>query len=88
MSLTTFLLRLLGKSPEQVQERERFERNMRQLDVREEELDKLLAEIREVDQTYQDKRSTLARTANSVRPMEGPDDVRIRFASEHDDVSG
>lgn len=84
MSFTTFLLRLVGRSPEQVKEQERFERNLRDLDERESQLDNLLVEIREVDRTYQYKRTTFVQTADSVRPPAEEQDVRIKFVSDPD----
>jgi len=80
MSFTTFLLRLVGRSPEQVKQQERFERNMKKLDASDEELDELLAEIRGVDQASQEKKGTL----DSIRPFEGIQDVRIELTSETD----
>ena len=79
MSFTTFLLRLVGKSPEQVKEQERFEKNLKKLDVTEEDLDALLVEIREVDQAYQEKKDVY----KSIEPPEG-EDVRIELTSEPD----
>lgn len=83
MSITTFLLRLVGRSPEQVLEQERFERNLRELDERGQELDQLLEKIRGVDQVYQEKKATCEETARSVYPP-GDQDVRINFSSDPD----
>lgn len=68
MSFTTFLLRLVGRSPEQIKEQERFEQNLKNLSEGEQELDSLVKEIREVDQAYQEKRVTCATVAQSVYP--------------------
>ncbi len=89
MSFTTFLLRLVGRSPEQVEEQKRFERNLKGLSRTEEDLDQLLQEIREVDHAYQEKKTAFEQTeraASSLAPpeLEDDNDVRITYASEHD----
>lgn len=84
MSFTTFLLRLVGRSPEQVKEQERFERNLKGLTQSEADLDQLLVEIREVDQAYQEKKDTLEKTKAAISTPPKENDVRIDYASEHD----
>jgi hypothetical protein len=68
MSFTAFLLKLVGKHPEQVEQQKRFEENMEELDERRLELDSLLKGIREVDQTIRNKTDALQDTVNSMRP--------------------
>jgi uncharacterized protein (DUF342 family) len=81
MSFTTFLLRLVGRHPEQVEEQKRFKENLEELDEREQELDDLLKDIREVDQAVQDKTAALS-TVSSMAP--GPHEPR----KEQDDEAG
>jgi hypothetical protein len=68
MSFTAFLLKLVGKHPEQVEEQKRFEDNMEELDDRGRELDSLLDGIREVDKTVRTKSEAYEYTAQSMRP--------------------
>lgn len=67
MSFTTFLLRLVGQHPEQVKEQKRFEDNLKELEVRDKELDGLLQGIREIDQAVQEKTEALS-AVTSARP--------------------
>lgn len=53
MTLRAFLLKLVGKHPDQVKERARFEENLRRLDEKDKELDELLNDIRETDRAIQ-----------------------------------
>lgn len=89
MSFTTFLLRLVGRSPEQIQEQERFEQNLKALDESTKELDKVLEDIRAVDRSYQEKKEAAvsAILSSSPPPRFVPseeEDVRIRYASDPD----
>lgn len=68
MSFTTFLLRLVGRAPDQLEEQRRFEENLKKLDRRDVELDELVAEIREIDQAVQEKTEALA-VVTSIRPI-------------------
>lgn len=53
MNLKAFLLKLVGKHPDQVRERTRFEENLRRMDERDKELESLLTDIRETDRAIQ-----------------------------------
>ena len=88
MGLTTFLLRLIGRSPEQVQEQERFDSTIHEFEARDRQLDSLLLNIRDVDKTYRDKTVVHKKIAESVRPTEGPDDVRIELVSDPGNLPG
>lgn len=83
MSFTRFLLRLFGRSPEQLQEQERFEQSLRELALTEQELDDLLYEIREVDEAYQGKKETFESMRPPISEL-GEPDVRTAFTSDVD----
>lgn len=53
MSVRGFILRLVGRHPEQVLERRRFEENLRRLDEKDKELDELVNDIRDTDRAIQ-----------------------------------
>lgn len=68
MSFTAFLLKLVGKHPEQLEEQERFDENMRELDKCRGALDSLEEGIEDVRRTVQDKSDALHETVTSLRP--------------------
>lgn len=68
MSWPVFLLRLVGKSPEQVKVQEDFKRALEKMDDLEEELDGLLVEIRSVDQTMKQKNRILGEVSSAPPP--------------------
>ena len=53
MSVRAFILRLVGRHPEQIRERARFEENLRRLDEKDKELDALCDDIRDADKAIQ-----------------------------------
>ncbi len=70
MSFTAFLLKLVGKHPEQVEQQKRFEDNMEELDERRRELDSLLEGIKEVDKTVRTKSEAYEDSVESMRPSD------------------
>ncbi len=67
MSFTTFLLRLVGRDPEQLREQEKFKKNLDKLDETDHELDALMVEIRQMDKVWEEKKATMD-AASSVQP--------------------
>jgi hypothetical protein len=53
MTLRAFLLKLVGRHPDQVRERARFEENLRLMGEKDKELDELLNDIHETDKAIQ-----------------------------------
>lgn len=53
MSVRGFILKLVGRHPDQVREKARFEENLRRLDEKDKELDALVNEIRDTDKAIQ-----------------------------------
>ncbi len=53
MNVHGFILKLMGRHPEQVRERVRFEENLRKLDETDKELDELVNDIRDADKAIQ-----------------------------------
>jgi hypothetical protein len=53
MSVRGFILKLVGRHPDQVRERARFEENLRRLDEKDKELDELVNDIRDTDRAIQ-----------------------------------
>lgn len=66
-----FWLRLVGRHPDQIKERERFARTLRELDEKDKELDKLLCEIRATDKAIQSGNTA---AALSLHPPRGNDE--------------
>ena len=69
--MKAFLLKLVGRHPDQVRERARFEENLRQMDERDKELDGLLGDIREADRAIQSGKDIVLA---SEYPPPGEDD--------------
>jgi hypothetical protein len=67
MGFTTFLLRLVGRDPEQLREQEKFKENLGKLDETDQELDALMVEIRQIDKVWEEKKATME-AASSERP--------------------
>ena len=71
--MRSFILKLVGRHPDQIREQRRYEENLRRLDEKDKELDDLLSEIRETDRSIQSgKDIKLA----SQYPPPGDDDER------------
>ena len=68
MTWPVFLLRLVGKSPEQLKTQEQFDKALSKLDELNSELDEVLDEIRSVDATVKSKNAALDITASSAPP--------------------
>lgn len=68
MTWPSFLLRLVGKAPEQVEVQENFKKALSKMDEVDSELDELLEEIRSVDSTVKAKSVALGITASSTPP--------------------
>jgi hypothetical protein len=71
MSVRGFILRLVGRHPEQLSERRRFEENLRRLDEKDKELDELVNEIRDADRAIQSGKGIVLA---SQYPPPGDDD--------------
>ncbi len=66
-----FWLKLIGRHPDQIKARERFDRALQELDEKDKELDKLLCEIRETDKAIQSGNTA---ALNSLHPPRGTDE--------------
>lgn len=66
--LVTFFLRIAGKDPAQLEEQQRFRRNLETYDAANNRLDDLMEDLRRINETAKVTSRQLERCADSVRP--------------------